>query len=192
VAEQTKVNGKPPKAHEIDDILDRSFFLPGANKVIHREMKKSAKDLVLTYLTKHRADLFRVWETERPFELRLDGVTVSGRADVILDNEGGVPTGLAILDYKTATKADIDDHSLQLQIYVDAGRREGLDIKNAYVHDLKLSKRDSVTVAKKDLIKAEAVVIDTANKIKRRQFVANPGKQCRTCEVKTICASAKY
>ena len=38
-------------------------------------------------------------ETERPFELYLDGATVSGRADVILDKEGGGPTALAILDY---------------------------------------------------------------------------------------------
>ena len=42
-----------------------------------------------------RGDLHRVWETERPFELHLDGVTISGRADVILDHEDGVPTALA-------------------------------------------------------------------------------------------------
>ena len=56
--------------------------------------------------TKHEADLHRVWETERPFELHLDGVTVTGRADVILDKEGGVPTALAIVDYKTSTSGD--------------------------------------------------------------------------------------
>ena len=191
VAEQTKHRGQVPDSNEIDQILDSSFFLPAANKVGHREMKNSARELIGIYITKHKSDLFRIWETERPFELRLDGVTVSGRADVILDNEGGIPTGLAILDYKTSTKADINDHDLQLQIYVNAGRREGLDVKNAYVHDLKVSKRVSVSVTKKDLITAEKLVVDTANKIKKRQFVANPGKQCRTCEVRTVCSSAK-
>ena len=44
-----------------------------------------------TYTRDYEADLYRVWETERPFELHLDGVTVTGRADVILDEEGGVP-----------------------------------------------------------------------------------------------------
>lgn len=191
VAEQTKTLGKAPSTKEIDQILDTSFFLPGANKVVHRTMKNTARDMVNLYVSKHKSDLFRVWETERPFELRLDGLTVSGRADVILDNEGGTPTGLAILDYKTATKADITDHNLQLQIYVNAGRREGLDVKNAYVHDLKLSRRDSVSVKKKDLQDAESIVIETGKKIKRRQFIANPGKQCRTCEVRTVCGSAK-
>jgi len=33
-------------------------------------------------------------EVERPFELHLDEVVVTGRADVILDQEGGVPTAL--------------------------------------------------------------------------------------------------
>jgi hypothetical protein len=33
-----------------------------------------------------------VWDIERPFEHHLEGITVSGRADVILDQEGGVPT----------------------------------------------------------------------------------------------------
>ena len=89
------------------------------------------------YVNDHSDDLYRVWETERPFELHLDGVTVTGRADVILDEEGGVPTALAYLDYKTSTHADADDHSLQLQVYADAGRREGLDVRGAYVHDLK-------------------------------------------------------
>ena len=35
---------------------------------------------------------------------------VTGRADVILDQEGGVPMALAIVDYKTATHGEIDDH----------------------------------------------------------------------------------
>ena len=191
VAERTKLLGQVPDSQDIDTILDSSFFLPAANKVGHRAMKDSARELINIYVTKHKSDLFRIWETERPFELRLDGVTVSGRADVILDNEGGIPTGLAILDYKTSTKADINDHDLQLQIYVDAGRREGLDVKNAYVHDLKESKRVSVGVSKKELVSAEKIVVETANKIKKRQFVANPGKQCRTCEVRTVCSSAK-
>jgi DNA helicase-2/ATP-dependent DNA helicase PcrA len=191
IAEHTKSTGKVPDGRTIDKILDSSFFLPAANKVGHREMKNAAREIINIYVTKHKSDLFRIWETERPFELRLDGVAVSGRADVILDNEGGVETGLAILDYKTSTKADLADHDLQLQIYVDAGRREGLDVKTAYIHDLKLGTRSSVSLAKKELSAAEAIVVSTAEKIKKRQFAARPGKQCKSCEVRMVCSSAK-
>ena len=72
----------------------------------HHQLKDAARRLVASYATKHEDDLHRVWETERPFELHLDGVTISGRADVILDKEGGVPTALAIVDYKTSTSGE--------------------------------------------------------------------------------------
>lgn len=138
-------------------------------------------------MTKFEEDLFRVWESERPFELRLDGVTISGRADVILDNEGGVPTGLAILDYKTSTKGD-GNHDLQLQIYANAGRREGLDIRGAYVHGLKNVKRTDVDVADPALAASEQTVVQAAARLKVRDFTAKPGKSCRSCEVRTVCA----
>ena len=111
VAEATKATGRVPTPGQIDEILDASFFLPTANKPAHRQLKDAARRLVTTYAEKHEADLYRVWETERPFELHLDGVTVTGRADVILDKEGGVPTALAIVDYKTSTSGDDLDHA---------------------------------------------------------------------------------
>ncbi|MBM4075832.1 MAG: Dna2/Cas4 domain-containing protein, partial [Planctomycetes bacterium] len=192
VAEEVKATGKVPKPADIDQILDNSFFLPAANKVGHREMKRAARELVNTYVKKHKQDLFRIWETERPFELRLDGVNVVGRADVILDQEGGVPTGLAIVDYKTSTKKDLTNHDLQLQVYTIAGQREGLDVRGAYVHDLKLSDRTAVSIAKNSLAGAVDTVQKAATDIKLRKFQPNPGIRCRGCEVRSVCSSAKH
>lgn len=189
VAEVTNAKGKVPSATEIDQILDQSFFLPSANKVAHRELKAAARRLVNRYAAEHADDLFRVWESERPFELRLDGITVTGRADVILDREGGNPDALAILDYKTST-SDEADHLLQLQVYTDAGRREGLDVRGAYVHDLKASSRLSVDITSTAVTDAEAVVEGAGARIRNREFEPNPGVRCRRCEVRTICAAA--
>jgi DNA helicase-2/ATP-dependent DNA helicase PcrA len=103
VAEATKATGQVPSAQEIEKILEQSFFLPTANKVEHRQMRDAAQRLVATYTIQHSADLHRVWEVERPFELHFGGLIVSGRADVILDREGGNANSLAIVDYKTST-----------------------------------------------------------------------------------------
>ncbi len=65
---------------------------------------------------------------------------------MILDLEDGVPAALAIVDYKTSTSRGVWRTRLQLQVYADAGRREGLDVRAAYVHDLKDASRDSVPV----------------------------------------------
>jgi len=110
---------------------------------------------------------------------------------VILDQEGGVPTALAIVDYKTATHGDIEDYALQLQVYSDAGRREGLDVRAAYIHDLKAAARDPVPVEPADISRAEAVVAEAAIRIRARDYRPSPGLRCRSCEVRTICASAR-
>ena len=191
VAEATKASGRVPTAAQIDELLDGSFFLPSASKPAHRQLKDAARRLVTTYTKKYEADLHRVWETERPFELHLDGVTVSGRADVILDQEDGVPTALAIVDYKTATHGDIEDYALQLQVYSDAGRREGLDVRAAYIHDLKAASRGPVPVGPEEISRAEAVVTEAATRIRARDYRPSPGVRCRRCEVRTICASAR-
>ena len=191
VAEVTKASGRVPTPTEIDEILDASFFLPTANKPAHRQLKDAARLLVTEYADKHEADLHRVWETERPFELHLNGVTVSGRADVILDQEGGVPTALAIVDYKTSTTRDTRDHALQLQVYADAGRREGLDVRAAYVHDLKAASRESIPVDAAAVARAEEAVSEAAVRLRARDYRPNPGARCRRCEVRTICASAR-
>jgi DNA helicase-2/ATP-dependent DNA helicase PcrA len=191
VAEATKASGRVPTPAQIDELLDASFFLLSATKPAHRLLKDAAGRLVTTYTEKYEADLHRVWETERPFELHLDGVTVTGRADVILDQEGGIPTALAIVDYKTAAHGEIQDHALQLQVYTDAGRREGLDVRAAYVHDLKAASREAIPVEPTAIDRSEAVVSEAAIRIRARDYRPNPGLRCRMCEVRTICASAK-
>jgi DNA helicase-2/ATP-dependent DNA helicase PcrA len=191
VAEETRAGGSIPTPAQLDEILDESFFLPSANKPAHRQLKEAARRLVATYASKHEDDLHRIWETERPFELHLEGVTVTGRADVILDHEGGVPTSLALLDYKTSTSGDPLDHALQLQVYTDAGRREGLDVRAAYVHDLKAADRADVDVSVATIEAAEATVAEAAVRLRNRDYVPNPDLRCKKCEVRTVCSAAK-
>jgi DNA helicase-2/ATP-dependent DNA helicase PcrA len=190
VAEHTRATGAVPTLAEIDRLLDHSFFLPTANKPAHRQLKDAARRLVTEYTHDHPDDLYRVWETERPFELHLDGVTVSGRADVILDHEDGVPTRLAILDYKTSVK-ETEAHDLQLRVYADAGRREGLDVHGAYVHNLKAGSRSPVDVGPAAIADAEGTILGAAARLRARDFSPTPGPRCRRCEVRTVCPSAQ-
>lgn len=190
IAETTRSRGVVPEAQELDDILDGEFFLPSANKAAHRQLKQAARRLISRYTTQHSDDLFRIWETERAFELHLDGVTIAGRADVILDREGGIDTALAILDYKTST-SELAEHELQLQIYTDAGRREGLDVRGAYVHDLRAGERSGVPIDPAAITAAETTMTEAAHRLRNREFTPQPKEdRCRACEVRTICGSA--
>jgi DNA helicase-2/ATP-dependent DNA helicase PcrA len=89
VAETTKKQKIPPTPAQVDSIFQESFYLPFANNAAFDSLLKRARALVDTYLTDYSADLLRIWQTERPFELHLAKGTVNGRADVILDREKG-------------------------------------------------------------------------------------------------------
>ena len=191
IAERTRETGSVPDDAELDRLIDESFFLPAANKPAHRNLKEAARRLIDRYRADHSDDLERIWETERPFELHLEGVTIVGRADVVLDREGGAPGSLAILDYKTSTDGDPSEHELQLQIYSDAGRREGLDVRGAYVHDLKNADRTAVDLSDDAIAVAEATVTAAADRLRSGDFSANPGDRCRGCDVRHMCASAR-
>jgi DNA helicase-2/ATP-dependent DNA helicase PcrA len=115
---------------------------------------------------------------------------VSGRADVIIDTGANGAESLTLIDYKTRTSDDAE-HDIQLQVYASAGRREGLEIKDAYVHDMVASDRIAVDVDQGAITLSELVVIDMAGKIKRREFDASPEKtKCGRCDVRAICKSS--
>jgi DNA helicase-2/ATP-dependent DNA helicase PcrA len=190
VANFTQSTGAVPDSTFLNEILDREFFLPNANKVAHRQLKDAARKLVSKYITEYGSDLHRVWQTEYPFELHLPGVTVSGRADVIIDTGTNGAESLTLIDYKTRT-SDEAEHDIQLQVYASAGRREGLEIKDAYVHDMVASDRISVDVDQVAVLNSELIVVEMAGKIKRREFDPSPEKtKCGRCDVRAICKAS--
>lgn len=175
VAEYTMRHGHPPDAQQISRMLDEDFFLPAASKTAHHQLNEAARQLVHSYVKEYDDDLRRVWETERPFELHLPTAIVSGRADVILDTENGEVRSLAIVDYKTsADPAAGDDNALQLAIYADAGRREGLPIEAAYIHDLKAADRQPIDVSAAITASEQTVEASVAS-LRQRTFHASPG-----------------
>jgi DNA helicase-2/ATP-dependent DNA helicase PcrA len=189
IAEETSKRGRPLGPTDVDRILATDFFLPYANSVIAARYKNAARKLAFGYLNEYGEEMNRVWETERPFELAVDGALISGRADVILDKHEGKADSLAIVDYKT--DAEGQEFSLQLQIYAEAGAREGLDIRGAYVHDLGSKERQEVDTSVEARQAAINTVTIAVESIKKREFEAKPEtSKCGRCDVRAICRAA--
>jgi DNA helicase-2/ATP-dependent DNA helicase PcrA len=186
IADHVRRYGKTPTPKQLERLFTDEFYLPAANKTAYEEMRKRAKKLVDRYMEEWESDLHRVWEVERPFELHLGEATVAGRADVILDESEGGPIRLSIVDYKTAADGH-GAHDFQLQIYTNAGRREGLVVDNAYVHDLKRAARKAVPVAEKDIWTAEEQVRGLIQGLRGKDYPAKPGPICARCDVQQIC-----
>jgi DNA helicase-2/ATP-dependent DNA helicase PcrA len=192
VAEHTLRYGHPPDEKQLNRMFDEGFFIPAASKPLHHELKQRARELVDAYTRNYQEDLQRVWETERPFELHLPTAIISGRADVILDKEGGEVQSLAIVDYKTSTDNDPqakDNYQLQLAVYTDAGLREGLNVQAAYVHDLS-GDRKPVDVSAASVRASEQTVESSVQSLRNREFKPNPGYACEHCDLRLLCRSA--
>ena len=186
VAEFVQSNGHVPDDAELNSILEHEFYLPAANWAGYRGMREDARALVSEYLTRHPDELHKVWEVERPFELHLGEATISGRADVIIDRSGGGADQLEIVDYKTAAQEDAA-FDFQLQVYTDAGRREGLAVEGAYVHELKVGERKPVDVTPAAITQAESRVRGLVGDLRGRRFDPSPGERCRRCDVRMLC-----
>lgn len=193
IADTAREKKRLPTQKEIEALFREEFYLPFANRAAFEHLLASAKKLVYNYLSKYSDDLRRVWQTERFFELHLQNGVVNGRADVILDEEGGIPNKLAIVDYKTATDAKPDDvFAFQLAIYAAAGRGEGLDVQAGYLHHLKDGVRHSLPVHDQAITQARQRASTLLAKLVRGEFPPKPDmKKCRACDVRAVCGFAQ-
>ena len=80
-----------------------------------------------------------------------------------------------------------EDYGLQLAVYTDAGRREGLDVRAAYVHDLKAADRQAVDVSPGAIVTTETLVEASVHDLRNRDFRARPGRACQRCDLKKLC-----
>jgi DNA helicase-2/ATP-dependent DNA helicase PcrA len=192
IAELARELGRVPTRDEVRGILDNAFYLPFANRPAYAQLYAAAERLIDRYLTDYSHDLLRVWATERPFELHLEGGTLSGRADLILDEEGGKIDSLAIVDYKTATDERGDDFfAFQLAIYSSAARGEGLTVEAAYLHQLKEGTRQSVGIDDAVTAQARSRATDLVAGVRSASYPHRPDRaKCRRCDVRAVCRHA--
>ncbi len=189
LAEVAHERGVLPNSGEIRALVEREFYTPFANSASHSHLFQSALRLVETYATDYADDLRRIWEIERPFELLTEDGLLRGRADVILGHEAGSKDSLAIIDYKVSQSDErADRYELQLRIYSDAGRREGFDVRAAYLHSLAGSKREPVAIDKPTVHDAVETAAKALTSIRAGTFPPAPSKAaCVACNYARVC-----
>jgi DNA helicase-2/ATP-dependent DNA helicase PcrA len=189
LAETATSNRTIPDEAALAALVDAEFYLPFADAPAFQRMYEAASRLVNSYVTNWASDLRRVWAVERPFELHLSDGTVRGRADIILDEEGGGPTSLAIVDYKVANDPVRDErYRLQLAVYAAAGRGEGLRVNAAYLHELRDGSRCGVDIGQVATKAAVQAVGESVRGIRYGVYAASPEEaKCRRCDFNRVC-----
>jgi DNA helicase-2/ATP-dependent DNA helicase PcrA len=177
-----------PDSAALQALIDAELYLPFADAPAFSRMRQAASRLVGRYVESYQDDLRRVWAVERPFELHVPDGTVAGRADVILDEEGGIGS-LAIVDYKVAMDEKRDErYRRQLAVYTAAGRGEGLNVEAAYLHELRDGTRHGVDVADAATAHASDTMARAVAGIRRGHFTASPEVDtCGRCDFLRLC-----
>lgn len=193
VAEESRARTAVPSPQELQDLIDRAFYLPFADAPAFERMHQAANRLVSGYVDRYASDLQRIWAVERPFELHLPDGRVSGRADVILDEEDGRIGSLAIVDYKVAAGVVREErYETQLQVYTAAGRGEGLTVEAAYLHELRDGTRRSVDTTGKTVANAVERIGELLRRIRTAGFsAAEDDEQCRKCDYGPVCRQSR-
>lgn len=186
---ENRHSGNIPSYDAAIAVAQASFYAPFANAPSRERMLASVALLLGNYTEQYADDLKRIWATERPFELHTKDGLLTGRADIILDEEDGAPGRLAIVDYKVAKIDQLTDrYDRQLLVYTHAGRREGWDVRGAYLHALHNGTREPVDTSEV-LIAAEVEwASQTLAAIRRKEFIQKPeAGRCAACDFVTIC-----
>lgn len=190
VAETVRATGRVPSEQEIDTIVASEFYVPFASEQAWEAMRNATRKLVRRFVEDYPANLQRVWAVERPFSLHLEHGVVRGRADVILDRQGGQGGALAIVDYKVATdEAREARHHEQLRVYSLAARGEGLTVEGAFINDLRAGTRISADISRQATEQALAAVAERLEALREARFEAKAEMhRCSACEYAEICA----
>ena len=192
VADRARTSKKLPTKGQLDALFNGDFYLPAATKPAHRLMKQAARKLIGTFVDAHGRGLLNVYAVERPFELHLSNAIVSGRADVIIRSDGVGKPNYEIDDYKVSEGNDLKPYDRQLRTYTSAGRREGLQIIEANIFDLKKdAQKRAVDISPTKIAETETEVLGLVERLKSRDFVPSPGSRCRECDVRQLCRYRK-
>jgi DNA helicase-2/ATP-dependent DNA helicase PcrA len=190
LAEQVRAGAPVPDDDGMERLVDHEFYVPFATPASYANMRTAALRLVRRYLDDYAADLQRIWAVEHPFALHFDEGIVSGRADVIFDEEGGQQGNLAIVDYKVSSDPEREErYHLQLAVYAAAGRGEGLTVKAAWLHELRDGARTPVDVSAEATVAASAKVRDLLKLTRAGELLPRPEiARCTRCDFHRVCA----
>ncbi|MCL1800008.1 MAG: hypothetical protein FWG25_01410 [Promicromonosporaceae bacterium] len=97
----------------------------------------------------------------------------------------GDAENLVLVDYKTSIGIG---EPLQLQIYSEAGLREGLSVERAIIADMQSGELIDVPIGATDRVAATGMAEVVSANLRARRFPPEPSPQkCRDCDVRLLC-----
>lgn len=183
--------GHTPESPAIPDLIDRHLHVPYAYDELKKQLRKSAETHVRRYLDENGNALTRTSYSEQPVAFRLgDGVSVSGRVEVICDKGTGE---VSLIDFKTASRQgreEITESQLRMSA---AGFADSTGRRPDYieVHDLESGVRTRQPVDDDMLAAVKSQAQNAAEALRLGILEPSPSEQkCGRCDFRGLCSAA--
>jgi len=182
--------GEPVPTTEAQRLVEEHLHVPYAYPALRDQLKVSAEQVIRNYLDTNRELFDKIEFSEKQIEIRLgDGVTVTGRIDLVRRIDSGETT---IVDLKSSDRAQQEDVTeTQLHIYA-LGYQELTGRRPDYVeiYELDEGKRrprsvddDFITDVKRDIRRA-------AESLRAASLSAEAAaRKCAGCDYHGICSA---
>lgn len=129
--------GVRPGEHDVDAILEESFYLPFAGPVPAMKLREAARRRVKAYVRDFGHELLRTSRSEGMFEVPVRSARLRGRVDLLLRADGEPQKEVELVDFKTSVNRPPSElHINQLRLYATAAERLGLQPVRLVIHDL--------------------------------------------------------
>ncbi len=156
---------------------------------------KRGKNIIKNFyqdFSDNRPEIFKINNKpalEQKFSLKINGHDIKGKIDRVDKFEDGIE----VIDYKTGSFKDklTFDEKSQLLIYQIALQESlGVKIKKLTYYYLNEGKKTSFEAKESEIEKVKFKVIKSINDIKKNDFKAAPGWNCKFCDFSNICEYA--
>lgn len=164
--------------------VDERFFLPFSSNEKQKEIKSTARKILINFATEHKDDMKNIEEVEARLEFPLQNATVAGKVDVILKGE----ESYEIRDYKSSDEVITDEDSkFQVQLYSFGLKEMGWDVAQGSVANLKESRVKNITVNENEIGRSKERAENIIGNIIEGNFEGHPSDFCEKCEYSKIC-----
>jgi len=184
------IQGDVPKAAEVPRLVDTHLHTPYAYPALRDKLEESARRIVGNYL-KDNKDLFdKIEFSEKGIEINLgDGVTVSGRIDLVRRVDTGETT---IVDLKSNDRAQPEEVT-ETQLHIYALGYQELTGRNAdfvEIYDLDGRKRKPRSVDDEFIDDVKTNVRAAADALRKNVLNKKPAaKKCAGCDYRRMCSA---
>jgi len=189
---QRAIEGRSTTVADVPDLIETHLHLPYATPPVFRELRERATRVLTTYLTGHADALAQVTMAEKTIELPLgDGVTVSGRIDLVVRGDDG---RVSIVDYKSTARAQSEEQSdAQLHLYALGYRAlTGRRPDAVEIWELDHDERHARPVDDAMLDEVRSLVARAAAMLRSGELPPWPERErCGRCESRGICTAGE-